>query len=138
MASSQRRRCLSLASKSGGMQESSKAVLRAPTGGPGASRARCRRAAVALGEAGPAVDCRLVHRASILSLSLSAQPVLSRLLQLSDAFAEHMEGRDQSSIPVRKDFGGGLCDGRGVHGGESLGQEWGGTGGEGETSMRVA
>ena len=52
-----------------------------------------------------------------LGISLTAQPVLSHLLEISHAFAEHLEGGDQSSVPVGEDFGRDLCDGRGVHGG---------------------
>ena len=60
------------------------------------------------------VDLAVLHP---LFVSLAAQPVLGDLLQLSHALAEHLEGGDQSSVPVREDFGRGLCDGRGVHGG---------------------
>lgn len=52
-----------------------------------------------------------------LGISLTAQPVLGDLLQLSHALAEHLEGGDQSSFSVREDFGRGLCDRSGMHGG---------------------
>ena len=43
--------------------------------------------------------------------------MFSDLLQLSQAFAEHLEGGCHSCIPVCEDIGRGLCDGNGVHGG---------------------
>ena len=52
-----------------------------------------------------------------LGVPLTAQPVLGDLLQLSHALAEHLEGGDQSSVSVCEDFGRGLCDRSGVHGG---------------------
>ena len=52
-----------------------------------------------------------------LLFSLSAQPVFGDLLQLSQAFAEHLEGGSHSCIPVCEGIGRGLCGGNGVHGG---------------------
>ena len=52
-----------------------------------------------------------------LGVPLTAQPVLGDLLQLFHALAEHLEGGDQSSVSVCEDFGRGLCDRSGVHGG---------------------
>ncbi len=60
------------------------------------------------------VDSAILHP---LLFSLAAQQVLEGVLKLSHAFAEHLEEGDQSSLPVREDFGRGLSDGRGVHGG---------------------
>lgn len=85
--------CLSLASKSGGMQESLKAMLTARLRGSRSvvhqNLGNHSHSARSLREAGPADGYGLVHCASILSPPHGAAN--ARLLELSNAFAEHLE-----------------------------------------------